>query len=188
MLQDTSQMLEAKVSCLRCLGRLVSKIDNVMHFACLVKQGSVNSVSDRSDFGAYMMHRPMWGFCTVYSWSLVDFGGTQSARSPHDPKCSKFHAVFCKIWQIRMLAPPSGTVGSPPLGILDPPRWSRMETDFYTQQKLITFLSKCIHWYIFNYTKILLNLTSSHCNVLSIELYKCKCNNWHVFLIFTTNM
>ena len=36
------EMLEVKVSWLLCLGRLVSKIDNVMHFACLVKQASVD--------------------------------------------------------------------------------------------------------------------------------------------------
>ena len=39
-------MSKAKVSCLLCLGRLVSRPDNVMHFACLVKQTSVDLVSD----------------------------------------------------------------------------------------------------------------------------------------------
>ena len=37
-----AEMLEAKVSWLLYLGRLVSKIDNVMHFARLVKQASVD--------------------------------------------------------------------------------------------------------------------------------------------------
>ena len=37
-----AEMLEAKVSWLLCFGRLVSKIDNVMHFARLVKQASVD--------------------------------------------------------------------------------------------------------------------------------------------------
>ena len=38
-------MSKAKVSWLLCIGRLVSKTDNVMHFARLVKQASVDSVS-----------------------------------------------------------------------------------------------------------------------------------------------
>ena len=40
---------------------------------------------------------------------------------PHGPKCSQFHAVFRKIWQNHMLAPP--LEGWRPLlrGILDPP-------------------------------------------------------------------
>ena len=37
-------MSEAKVSWLLCIGILVSKTDNVMHFAHLVKQVSVNYV------------------------------------------------------------------------------------------------------------------------------------------------
>ena len=53
--QFLAQMLEAKVSWLHSPGRLVSKIDNVMHFACLVKQASVDSVSDRSLFEAYIL-------------------------------------------------------------------------------------------------------------------------------------
>ena len=36
------QILKAEVSRLLCFGRLVSKIDNVMHFASLVKQASVD--------------------------------------------------------------------------------------------------------------------------------------------------
>ena len=40
----------------------------------------------------------------------------------HGPKFSQFHAVFRKIWQNRMLAPPPRRVGVPILqGILDPP-------------------------------------------------------------------
>ena len=46
-------MSKAKVSWLLCIGRLVSKIDNVMHFVRLVKQASVDSVSDWYVFGAY---------------------------------------------------------------------------------------------------------------------------------------
>ena len=48
-------MLEAKVSWLLSSGRLVSKIDNVMHFARLVEQASFDWVSDRSAFGAYIL-------------------------------------------------------------------------------------------------------------------------------------
>ena len=37
-------MFEAKVSWLLCIGILVSKTDNVMHFAHLVKQVSVDCI------------------------------------------------------------------------------------------------------------------------------------------------
>ena len=37
-------MSEVKVSWLPCIGKLVSKADNVMHFAHLVKQVSVDNV------------------------------------------------------------------------------------------------------------------------------------------------
>ena len=37
-------MYEAKVSWLLCVGKLVSKADNIMHFAHLVKQVSVDHV------------------------------------------------------------------------------------------------------------------------------------------------
>ena len=47
-------MSKAKVSWLLCIGRLVSKTDNVMHFARLVKQASVDLVSD--PFG-------LWAVC-----------------------------------------------------------------------------------------------------------------------------
>ena len=54
------QMPKAKVSWLLCIGRLVSKTDNVMHFACLVKQAGVDLVSRPICLnGAYMVHRSM---------------------------------------------------------------------------------------------------------------------------------
>ena len=40
-------MLQAKVSWLLCIERLISKADNVIHFACLVKQACVDLVSDQ---------------------------------------------------------------------------------------------------------------------------------------------
>ena len=40
------QVPKAKVSWLLCIGRLVSKTDNVIHFAHLVKQACVDLVSD----------------------------------------------------------------------------------------------------------------------------------------------
>ena len=49
-------MSKAKVSWFLCIGRLVSKTDNVMHFARLVKQPSVDLVSDWFVFGAYTMN------------------------------------------------------------------------------------------------------------------------------------
>ena len=48
------QMSKAEVSWLLCIGRMVSKTDNVMHFAHLVKQASVDLVSDL--FG-------LWAIC-----------------------------------------------------------------------------------------------------------------------------
>ena len=39
-------MSKAKVSWLLCIGRLVSKTDNVMHFARLVEQASVTRFCD----------------------------------------------------------------------------------------------------------------------------------------------
>ena len=48
------QMPKAKVSWLLCIGRLVSKTDNVMHFARLVKQASADwSLAPYLSFGAY---------------------------------------------------------------------------------------------------------------------------------------
>ena len=46
--------LKLRVSWFLCIGRLVSKTDNVMHFTCLVKQASVDLVSD--PFG-------LWAVC-----------------------------------------------------------------------------------------------------------------------------
>ena len=62
-------MPKAKVSWLLCIGRLVSKTDNVMHFARLVKQAGVDLVSRPIClYGAYMVHRPM-RVGTVRAWS-----------------------------------------------------------------------------------------------------------------------
>ena len=47
-------MPKAKVSWLLCIGRLVSKTDNVMHFARLVEQASVTRFCDLFVFGAYI--------------------------------------------------------------------------------------------------------------------------------------
>ena len=53
---------------------------------------------------------------TIY---VADLGGAQGARAPRlpplpAPKFFRFHAVFGKIWQNHMLAPPLGSW--PPLG------------------------------------------------------------------------
>ena len=44
-------------------------------------------------------------------------GGSRGAPGacPPGPKCSQSHAVFCKIWQNHMLAPPGG-LAPPPTG------------------------------------------------------------------------
>ena len=53
-------------------------------------------------------------------------GGARDARFPRGSKCFQFHAVFGKIWQNRMLAPPRES-WRPLLGeILDPPLMSRV--------------------------------------------------------------
>ena len=53
-------MPKAKVSWLLCIGRLVSKTDNVIHFARLVKQAGVDLVSRPIClYGAYMVHHSM---------------------------------------------------------------------------------------------------------------------------------
>ena len=43
-------------------------------------------------------------------------GGAPGARPPYGPKFSRFHAVFRKIWQNRMLAPPPRGLAPPPTG------------------------------------------------------------------------
>ena len=68
------QMPKAKVSWLLCIGRLVSKTDNVMHFARLVEQASVTRFCDLFVFGAYMVHRSMRvGTVSIWGNSLEPF-------------------------------------------------------------------------------------------------------------------
>ena len=55
-------MSKAKVSWLLCIGRLVSKTDNVMHFACLVEQASATGFL-----------RPI---CLSQTWSITDLVAT----------------------------------------------------------------------------------------------------------------
>ena len=54
---------------------------------------------------------------------MADLGGAQGVRAPWVSKFFRFHAVFGKIWQNRMLAPPPppGELAPPPGEILDPP-------------------------------------------------------------------
>ena len=77
-------MYKAKVSWLLCIGRLVSKTDNVMHFACLVEQASVTRFCnlyvyyrlgrDLFVYGAYMVHCSMWvGTVSIWGNSLKPF-------------------------------------------------------------------------------------------------------------------
>ena len=51
------------------------------------------------------------------TWTVAGFGGAPpgTCPPPYGPKFSQFHAVFLKIWQNHMLAPPGGLV-SPPRG------------------------------------------------------------------------
>ena len=48
---------------------------------------------------------------------IANSGGFRGrrARAPLRPKFSQFHAVFWKIWQFCMLAPP-GPLAAPPMG------------------------------------------------------------------------
>ena len=48
------------------------------------------------------------------------FRGGRKGRAPRAPKFFRFHAVFGKMWQNCMLAPPPGEL-APPGEILDPP-------------------------------------------------------------------
>ena len=77
-------MPKAKVSWLLCIGRLVSKTDNVMHFARLVEQASVTRFCDLYVYyrlgcdlfvyGAYMVHRSMRvGTVSIWGNSLEPF-------------------------------------------------------------------------------------------------------------------
>ena len=59
--------------------------------------------------------------CHVFSSGGSKGGGREGRAPPRGPKFFRFHAVFGKIWQNRMLAPPLGS-WRPLLGeILDPP-------------------------------------------------------------------
>ena len=54
--------------------------------------------------------------CQYYQSSGGFTGAPRRAPSPHGPKFSQFHAVFRKIWQNRVLAPPRGGLALPPMG------------------------------------------------------------------------
>ena len=43
-------------------------------------------------------------------------GGREGRVPPWGSKFFRFHAVFRKIWQLRMLAPPPGELAPPPRG------------------------------------------------------------------------
>ena len=67
-------MSKAKVFWLLCIGRLVSKTDNVMHFARLVEQASATGFCDLFVYGAYMVHHSMWvGTVSIWANSLKPF-------------------------------------------------------------------------------------------------------------------
>ena len=54
----------------------------------------------------------------LIEFSVADLGGLHPASPPprpQGPKFSQFHAVFCKIWQNHMFAPPGG-LAPPPMG------------------------------------------------------------------------
>ena len=62
-----------------------------------------------------------------------------SAPPPGDPNDFQFHAVFGKIWQNRMLAPPPGELAPPPRGnprsatdLLRPPLAAVLNHDFFS--------------------------------------------------------
>ena len=66
--------------------------------------------------------------------AVADLRGAQGTRAPpppRGPKFFRFHAVFGKIWQNRMLAPPLGS-WRPLLGeILDPPLYGDTFAQFW---------------------------------------------------------
>ena len=71
-------------------------------------------------------------------------GGARDIRPLWGPKFFQFHAVFGKIWQNRMLAPPPGS-WRPLLGeILDPPL---VCPDFNARVDPTNVFVLCISWY-----------------------------------------
>ena len=65
---------------------------------------------------------PKAGVLSQEMYSVADLrGGTGDARPPWGSKFFRFHAVFGKFWQNRMLAPPLGSWHPLLREILDPP-------------------------------------------------------------------
>ena len=81
------------MSWLLCIGRLVSKTDNVMHFARLVKQPSVDSVSDWYVFGAYMVDCPM-RVGTVRVWQRFAWVHRDLAAFSLPRPCQRWSCVW----------------------------------------------------------------------------------------------
>ena len=95
--QFWAEMSKTKVSWLLCIGRLVSKTDNVMHFACLVKQASVDLVSDlyglwaifygaQSPDATWRFYQPLW-WCdslgrVAEGWSCCLWQSGQMTKLP----------------------------------------------------------------------------------------------------------
>ena len=92
-----------------------------MHFddtRCTTFHNGAMTTSD----GKVMIFNMLGTLLTIIA-KYGSFGSKGGARDapPRGPKFFQFHAVFGKIWQNRMLAPPPGEL-APLLGeILDPP-------------------------------------------------------------------
>ena len=88
-----AEMLEAKVSWLLCLGRLVSKIDNVRHFARLVNLASVDYwhsfATGQSVWHVVLKHLfTLWAL--QYFWAKMNFNLVHGVHK--DTTCN------CKLW------------------------------------------------------------------------------------------
>ena len=66
----------------------------------------------------------------VYTKPVADLRGRVPRAPPEGPKFFQFHAVFGKIWQNRMLAPPLGSWRPLPGEILDPPLQAKVNVKF----------------------------------------------------------
>ena len=100
------------------------------------RRGSLCSLP-LSHFFRFFSFQPQLGFSSCIIISGGFRGGAPGARPPYSPKFSRFHAVFRKIWQNRMLAPP--LEGWRPLlrGILDPPLIITHNIHLFSEKRLV---------------------------------------------------
>ena len=66
---------------------------------------------------SHLVWQPLQEIAKMAAMAVADLrGGARDTRPPWGPKFFQFHAVFGKIWQNLMLAPPPGELAPPPRG------------------------------------------------------------------------